>query len=198
MTGKTIKALYTQKNTKEKNFITKKVYKENQRYPDAIEYGIKEVSKSNAKFSYSKVCEKQHSSAFRREEPGLLLSTEYSWLGNSLDGIRKCSCCNPAVVKFKCPFNGKDLDPKNAFLLPSVGGVKDKDNHLHYFQVHTYMAVSDYNTCEFVTYTSTGVHVVKINFNADFWKTVVTKINKFYCKQIVPSILLEAFKSLKQ
>ena len=213
VTGKTIKALYTRQNTIEKNpltdvsltvknFITQKEYKENQRYPDAIEYGIKE--ESNAKFYYSKVCEKQHS-AFKLEEPGLLLSTEYSWLGASLDGIRKCSCCNPAVVEFKCPFNGKDLDPKNAFLLPSVGGVKDKDgnfsldnNHLHYFQVQTYMAVSGYNTCEFVTYTSKGIHVVKVNFNADFWKTVVTKVNKFYCKQIVPSILLEAFKSLKQ
>ena len=109
------------------------------------------------------------------------------------------------MVEFKCPFNGKDLDPKNAFLLPSVGGVKDKDGnfsldnkHLHYFQVQTYMAVSGYNTCEFVTYTSKGIHVVKVNFNADFWKTVVTKVNKFYCKQIVPSSLLEAFKSLKQ
>ena len=63
------------------------------------------VEESNAKFSYSKVCEKQHS-AFRLEEPGLLLRTEYSWLGARLDGIRKCSCCNPSVVEFKCPFNG--------------------------------------------------------------------------------------------
>ena len=114
VTGKTIKALYIRQSTIEKNpltdvtltvknVITQKEYKENQRYPDAIEYGIKE--ESNAKFSYSKVCEKQHS-AFRLEEPGLRLSTEYSWLGASLDGIRKCSCCNPSVVEFKCPFNG--------------------------------------------------------------------------------------------
>ena len=109
------------------------------------------------------------------------------------------------MVEFKCPFNGKDLDPQNAFLLPCVGGVKDKDgnfsldnNHLHYFQVQTYMAVSGYITCEFVTYTSNGIHVVTINFNADFWKTVVTKVNNFFCKQMVTSILLEAFKSLKQ
>lgn len=160
VTGKTIKALYTRQNTIEKNpltdvsltvknFVTQKEYKENQRYSDAIEYGMKE--ESNAKFYCSKVYEKQHS-AFKLEEPGLLLSTEYSWIGASLDGIRKCSCCNPAVVEFKCPFSGNDLDPKNAFLLPSVGGVKDKDgnfsldnNHWNYFQVQTYMAVSGYN-----------------------------------------------------
>ena len=211
VTGKSIKALYTRQKTIEKNpltdvsltvknFIARKKYDENQRYPDAIEHGIKE--ECNAKFYYSKVCEKQHS-AFELKEPGLLISAKYSWLGGSLDGIRKCSCCNPAVVEIKCPFNGKDLDPKTAFLLPSVGGVKDEngnfyldENHLYYFQVQTYMAVSGFNTCDFVTYTSKGIHVVTVNFNANFWETVVTKVYKFYYKQIIPSILLEAFKSL--
>ena len=113
-------------------------------------------------------------------------------------------CCDPTVVEFKCPFNGKDLDPKIAFLLPSVGGKKDEvgnlfldENHLHYFQVQTYMAVSGYQTCDFVTYTSKGMFVVKVNFNANFWETVVTKVCKFYCHQIVPSILKEAFNSLQ-
>ena len=46
-------------------------------------------------------------------------------MGASLD-IRKCSCCDPTVVEFKWPFNGKDLDPKIAFLLPGVGGNKMK------------------------------------------------------------------------
>ena len=210
VTGKTIKALYTRQNTVEKNpltdvfltvknFMAQKEYNENQRYPDAIEHGIKE--EGNAKFYYSKVCEKQHS-AFKLEEPGLLISTKYPWVGASLDGIGKCSCGNPTVVEIKCPFNGKDLDPKIAFLLPSVGGTKDangnfylNENHLHYFQVATYMAVSGCNTCDFVIYTSKGIHVVTINFNPNFWETVVTKVYKFYCKQIVPSILREAFNS---
>ena len=58
------------------------------------------------------------------------------------------------------------------------------------------MAVSGCNTCDFVIYTSKSIHVVTINFNPNFWETVVTKVYKFYCKQIVPSILREAF--LKQ
>ena len=48
-----------------------------------------------------------------------------------------------------------------------------------------------------MTFTSKGIHEVTMKFNADFWKTVVTKFNKFYSKQIAPSILLEAFKSPK-
>ena len=55
----------------------------------------------------------------------------------------------------------KDLDPKIAFLLPSVGGAKDEDGnfyldekHLHYFKVQTNIEVSSCNTCAFATYTS--------------------------------------------
>ena len=49
-----------------------------------------------------------------------------------------------------------------------------------------------------MTFTSKGMHEVTMKFFSDFWKTVVTKVNKFYSKQIVSSILLEAFKSPKQ
>lgn len=210
VTGKKIKSLYTRQKTLEKNpltdvsltvknFTALSEFEENKVYPEAIQYGIKE--ENNAKFYYSKVSEKQHSS-FELEEPGLLISRQYSWIGASLDGIRKCQCCDPSVVELKCPFTGKDLDPKIAFLLPSIGGKKDQEgkyfldeNHIHYFQVQTCMAVSGFKTCDFVTYTSKGIFVVAVNFNAKFWETVVATVFKFYCKQIVPSFLLEAFHS---
>ena len=88
---------------------------------------------------------------------------------------------------------------KFGFLLPSVGGKKDTDeqyfldeNHLHYFQVQTGVAFSGLKTCDFVTYTSKGIFVVKINFNANSWENIVAKVYKFYCNQIVHSFLLEA------
>ena len=106
------------------------------------------------------------------------------------------------MVDFKCPFTGKDLDPKIAFLLPSIGGKKDQEgkyfldeNHIHYFQVQTCIPVSGFKTSDFVTYTSEGIFVVTVNFNAKFWETVVATVFKFYCKQIVPSFLLKAFHS---
>ena len=47
------------------------------------------------------------------------------------------------------------------------------------------MAVSGLKTNDFVTHTSKGIFVVKINFNANFWETVVATAYKFYCNQIV-------------
>ena len=179
--------------------MKKKNLKESQVYPEAIEHGIKE--EENAKFYYSKLNEKKHCS-FDLEEPGLLISSSYSWIIASLDGIRKCQCCEPTVVEIKCPFKGKDLDPKNAFLLPTVGGKKDENgnvfldkNHLHYFQVQTGMAVAGLKTCDFVTHTSKGIFIVTITFNDKFWVTVVATVYKFYCQQIVPSFLMEALPS---
>ena len=55
------------------------------------------------------------------------------------------------------------------------------------------MAVSGLKSCDFVTYTSKGIFVVKITFNANFWETVVATVYKFYCNQIVLSFLLELF-----
>ena len=90
-------------------------------YPQAIEYGIRE--EDGSKFYYSKVSEKQHCS-FEFEEPGLIISRHHSWIGDSLDGIRKCQCsCDPTAVEIKCPFKGKYLDPKVAFLLEGGTGI---------------------------------------------------------------------------
>ena len=91
-------------------------------YPGAKEHGIKE--EENAKCYYSKFSEKQHCS-FDHQEPGLLISSSYSWIRASLDGIRECQCCDPSVVEIKYKFKGKDLDPKIAFLLSTVSGGRD-------------------------------------------------------------------------
>ena len=102
--------------------------------PQAIEYGIKE--EDGSKFYYSKVSEKQHCS-FEFEEPFLIISRHHSWIGDSLDGIRKCQCsCDPTAVEIKCPFKGKYLDPKVAFLLPSASGKKDKDGKYFLYENH--------------------------------------------------------------
>ena len=80
-------------------------------------------------FTTQKSMKKKHCS-FDLKEPGFIISSSYSWTGASLDGIRKCQCCDPSVVEIKCPFKGKDLDPKIAFLLPTVGGKKDENGNV--------------------------------------------------------------------
>ena len=189
--------------------------------PEDIELDIKE--EENAKCYYSKFSEKQHSS-FDLQELGLLISSSYFWIGASQDGIGKFHCCDPSIVEIKCPFKGKDFDPKIGIQssrrrfnsptrqranaptrqlanspTPTVGGKKDENgnffldkNHIHYFQVQIGLAISGSKTCTFVTYTSTGILVVTINFNDKFLETVVVIVYKFFSQRIVPSFLMEA------
>ena len=43
--------------------------------------------------------------------------------------LEKFHCCDPSVEEIKCPFKGRDLDLKIAFLLPTVSGKKDENGN---------------------------------------------------------------------
>lgn len=120
------------------------------------------------------------------EETGLIVSADHSWLGGSLDCVRKCKCCESWVVEIKCPFTGSDLDPKAAFLSDNVGGTCSADDqtelrnsHPYYYQVQTQMAVSGLKSCDFVIYTNKGIYIVEIDFNKQVWDDNISKVSIF-------------------
>ena len=95
----------------------------------------------------------------------------------------------------------KRPNPKSAFLLHSVGGkVNDhgtyrlNKNHLHYYQVQTAMAVTGLSCCDFVTYTSKGIHVAQIYFDQEFWTNISAKAPLFYTERIIPYMFVEIMK----
>ena len=200
VTGTKIKSIYTRQKTLEKNpetdvtttvrnFLCRTQPWE--KSPIPVQYGIEK--EKEAKLSYTKLLQKCHH-GLSLEETGLLVSKRYSWLGASLDGIRKCKCCKRTVVEFKCPFNGKDLDPKSAFLLESVGGTCNADgkltlkrSHKHYYQVQTEMAVSGIPSCDFVIYTNKGILIVQIDFDKQtrvYSLSKLTLINNYHYQSV--------------
>ena len=97
-----------------------------------------------------------------------MLSPEYGWLGASPDGIKECHCCRDRLVEFTCPYTSRNMDPKMAFLLDTVGGAIDangkhflRKNHIHYFQVQTGMSVCGLKQCDFVVFTNMGIFMAK-------------------------------------
>lgn len=112
-------------------------------------------------------------------DQGLLLGGEHSLLAASLDGIRNCSCCENADT-----VSGMDLDPKEAFILESVGDMveenrnyKLKQKAFPYFQVQTGIAVSGSKTADFIAYTNEDIHPT--SFDPSFWNTV--ELNVVIC-----------------
>ena len=105
------------------------------------------------------------------------------------------------MVEFKAPYNGWEMDPKDAFILDTAEGEigadgqpRLKSNHLHYFQVQTQMAVRGTKTCDFVIFANKGILIVEVNFDEHFWAAVVSKVYCFYKKYIIPALLLQIFK----
>ena len=136
---------------------------------------------------------KQHIK-FGFSETGLVLSPAHG----SPDGIRGCCCCEDTLVEFKCPYTGRDMDPKSAFLLDTVGGAINKagfpyirKNHIHYFQVQTGMAVCGLKQCDFVVFTNMGIFLAKVEFDEEFWKGTISTVKLFYTKKIIPALLLQ-------
>ncbi len=210
VTGKKIKGLFTRQKTVEKNpnedvsktvqnFLTPSKPFENNKCPVAIKYGTEK--EDEAKTCYCRIMKKQHIK-FGFSESGLVVSPDHGWVGASPDGIRECYCCEDTLVEFKCPYTGRDMDPKSAFLLDTVGGAINKagfpyirKNHIHYFQVQTGMAVCGLKQCDFVVFTNMGIFLAKVEFDEEFWKSTISTVKLFYTKKIIPALLLQIQES---
>ena len=209
ITSKKIKSLCTKQNTVEKNpqtdvtltiknFVCEQQKQSSETLPKPMQHGIENESK--ARECYIKCYKRRHTN-MHFIEPGLLISNSIPFIGATPDGIRNCNCCKSTLVEFKCPYTGKDLDAKSAFLLHSIGGkVNDNGtyhlnkNHLHYYQVQTAMAVTGLSVCDFVTYTNKGTHVVQIHFDQEFWNNISAKASLFYIERIIPYMFVELVK----
>ena len=161
----------------------------------ALQHGIDH--EGDAKKYYVKAMKKKHKK-FTMEEPGLVLSGEHGWVGASPDGIRKCSCCPVTLIEIKCPFKGYNMDPKDTFLLDTVGGKVNnngnyylKKSHLYYFQVQAGMAVCNLTQCDFIVFTIKGIHIVKVSFDEDFWNSIIGTVKTFYITELIRTLLLK-------
>ena len=79
------------------------------------------------------------------------------------------------------------MDPKDAFLLDTVGGKVEnngnyylKKNYLYYFQVQTAMTVCNLTHCDFIVFTIKGINIVKVSFDEDFWNSIIATVKTFY------------------
>ncbi|CAB3995533.1 Carboxypeptidase D [Paramuricea clavata] len=201
-----MKGLFTRQKTVEKNpngdvsktvkkFLTPSRPFENKKCPVAIKYGTE--MEDEAKTSYFRIMKKQHIK-FGFSETGLVLSPDHGWVGASPDGIRECHFCEDTLVEFKCPYTGRDMDPKSAFLLDTVGGAINeagfpyiRKNRIHYFQVQTGMAVCGLKQCDFVVFTNMGIYIAKVEFDEEFWKSTISTVKLFYTKKIISALLLQ-------
>ena len=135
---------------------------------------------------------------------GFLISKSKPFLGASVDNIQKCQCsdgCPFKVVEYKCPWKHRDLDPKQAFLTPEIGGIKNGNEFSlnptsqNYFQVQLQMFVSELTLCIFVVWTRKGIFTVEVPYNPSFMWNVCAKLERFWTSQVVPFMMAEVSRT---
>ena len=155
-------------------------------------WGLKH--EESAKDSYLRVQKHLHYNA-KLVKMGFLISKKKPFMGASADNIRICECardCKDTLVEYKCPWVHRNIDPKEAFLTKEIGGVKvDNVEQLrpdcrYYYQVQMTLFVTELDTCDFVVWTSKGIHCVKVDADKCFMGNVLLKLEKFWLSQVVP------------
>ncbi|CAB4005783.1 Carboxypeptidase D [Paramuricea clavata] len=132
------------------------------------------------------------------ERKGFQISKKKPFLGASVDNIRSCKCstdCGITVVEYKCPWVHRNSDPKEAFLSKEIGGIFTGDSyHLqnkskYYYQVQMQLFVVCAKFCDFVVWTTKGIHIISIPFESSFMSSVCINLEKFWVTQVVPLLL---------
>lgn len=140
---------------------------------------------------YMKLCGFKHSV----ETSGLVIDETNYVLGATPDGKVICDG-QLGILEVKSSEQYKDVDPKMICnISPNSMVVKDNDtyrinkNHSYYNQVQMQLALTCQTWCDFVLYTSKGMIIDRVNFDAQYWETLQTKILDFYFKFMLPEIL---------
>ena len=91
---------------------------------NAREWGL--LHEESAQKAYQHVASHTHHK-LKLIPKGFLISPSKPFLGASVDNIQKCQCSDGCPVKgieYKCPWKHRDLQPKQAFLTPEIGGIQ--------------------------------------------------------------------------
>ena len=136
---------------------------------------------------------------------GFLISKSKPYLGASLDNIQKCQCsdgCPDKVVEYTCLWKHRDLYPKETFLTPEIGGIKNgnefalKRTSQYYLQLQLQMFVSELRFNIFVVWTKTGIFTLEVRYNPSFISKVCSKLEKFWTGQVLPFMITEVSRTV--
>ena len=91
------------------------------------------------------------------------------------------------IIEIKCSEEYKDIDPqdmvyiaKNSCLEIIDNKVVLKKKHSYYDQITMQLALTTQTWCDFIFFTSKGMVIDRIRFDAEHWRKLCDKILKFY------------------
>ena len=91
------------------------------------------------------------------------------------------------LAEVKCPYTKHHVTPLDGcsdpkFFMEKISDTdcKLKEDHAYYSQVQGQMAATAARWCDFIAYTSKGLHVQRIPFDPVFWESLKQKLMSYY------------------
>ena len=135
---------------------------------------------------------------------GLWINPKYPQLGASPDGLVDDPSCGAGVLEIKCPFVLKDKIISRDSLESLTTGQRRrfccamnengqlvlKRTHKYFYQVQMQMGITERTFCDFVIWTSKGLHVQRIHFDQQFWINIANDLVNFHRHYLTPEYFL--------
>ena len=132
---------------------------------------------------------------FSVELAGLHVNPSFPHLGASPDGIVSCACCGEGLLEIKCPYSKRDIDLQVAarergfYLEHTDNGMKLLSTHQYYYQIQGQMAVCGYMYCDFVCWTTRGMHCERIEYDPTFFNSIKPKLDLYFRTVMLPRMI---------
>ena len=137
------------------------------------------------------------------QECGLIVNPKFPHLGASPDAILENSNEGYGLLEIKCPAadRWKNVHPStcasDSDFFCSVdenGDPKLKRSHRYYMQVQGQLAISGRKWCDFMVWTLKGWTVERIYADSEYWNNMLSRLNDFYMKYVLPELFTERIK----
>ncbi|KAK5642758.1 hypothetical protein RI129_008925 [Pyrocoelia pectoralis] len=107
---------------------------------------------------------------------GLVIHPKYPFIAGSPDGLIGDS----GLIEIKCPFTIRDKNP-NEIDLPFLINGKIRITSDYYYQIQGLLEITDRAWCDLVIFTFSGLKIVHIERNQQFWtKVIIPNLKEFY------------------
>lgn len=98
-----------------------------------------------------------------------MVSSKYSHIGASPDGIWNCDCCGTGILEIKCPLKGKNrsivayANGRGSAIEQLIdGSFCLKKDHEYYFQMKMQLFVASFENAHFVVWTNLGFEIIQV------------------------------------
>ncbi|KAL3863705.1 hypothetical protein ACJMK2_005452, partial [Sinanodonta woodiana] len=120
---------------------------------------------------------------FELQSSGLIIHADYPFLAASPDAVITCDCYGKGVVEVKCslPHIEWSLDKMCLHsLMPS---------HKYFTHINGLMAPTELDYCDFVCWTTCGLHIERIRAVYDFFLNMEQTLRLYFINIVLPKLL---------